>query len=70
MVSAILGCECSTYQAGLILAALKIAREAGIRHADNRTDLSGYANVLEMIDDWEEEHARRTGKSTRPAEGA
>jgi hypothetical protein len=62
MVAAILGCDCDTYQCGLILAALKIARESCNRLPDNRVDMCGYANVLEMIDEWEEKHAGRTGK--------
>lgn len=51
MWSAILGVEVPPEKVGLCMIALKISRECNLPKRDNRVDICGYANNLEMIDE-------------------
>jgi len=52
--------EVSVHQVAECLALVKHAREINAQYpklfTDNRDDMAGYANVAQMIHDWEDEH--------------
>lgn len=49
--SAVLGCPVTAEQVGLCMICLKVSRECHRPKRDNRTDMAGYANTLQMIAD-------------------
>ena len=53
--SPLLGVDVTREQVGLCMIQLKIAREAFRPKRDNRTDICGYANTLQMIADKKQE---------------
>jgi hypothetical protein len=51
MWSAILGIEVKPEQVPLCMIAVKISRECNKHQRDNLTDMCGYANTIQMIED-------------------
>lgn len=52
MWSAILGVEVSASQVGLCMCAVKISRQCNRPKRDNMVDLAGYAETVQMVEDY------------------
>ena len=61
MWAAILGLNAVTpEQVGLCMVALKLSREVNKPKRDNRVDMAGYAETLQLVAEWRDDKSRKT----------
>lgn len=60
----ILGCRVTPQQVAMCMIQVKIAREQNTPKRDNAVDIAGYAYVLDMINQWEDERKATSGTAS------